>query len=170
MSSSHTTPYNPFNKLNVYMNTIVFSFVTVVILVVLIVAQYKGKSDILQKYIVFVVTLQIGLLMITIYALYKVLNYESMLKKSKNDKRRLRLLSCPDYWTLNEDGKGSRICERTYNIPDGKIVMPGVVNSIDLNKYDMQLMKDVCKNVKNDLGSNGVWSALKSECDAYNFS
>lgn len=168
-TSSNTTSLS---KINLYMNTIVFSFVTGVFVIVLLALLIRGgQSGTMTKYAPLIITLQVGLVCVVIFALYKVLVFES--KMNKYNKRRLdgskrtQLVSCPDYWTLNEDGKGKRHCERYYSIPGGFITMPGKSQHVDLNKFDMQPMKETCKALSQPDLKNTPWSALSAECDAF---
>lgn len=164
---------NPNNKpINIYMNTLVFSIIALVFAAVML-TLLVGKSkyaEFVRPYSAFIITVQVGLILIVIWALYRVWVYEKKLNDmyegafSKN--RILRVSTCPDYWTLSEDGKGKRECTRNYDIGDGAyITMPGKVNKVDVTKYDLKMAKDVCPIYKNEVGS--PWSSLKSECESY---
>jgi hypothetical protein len=167
--STTTSDSTSLSKVHLYMNTIVFSTVSAIVIFILLALMLRGQSSALKEYTPFIITLQVGLLIIVFYALYSVLVFESKLKKNHKElmsgKRRSNVLSCPDYWTLNEDGKGSRVCERRYVIPGGFITMPGATNKVNMNEYDMKPMKDVCKKLPKTLKTS--WSSLKAECDAY---
>jgi hypothetical protein len=159
---------------NMYWNTIGFSIVSALIIIALLAMLLNERmSASLKGFAPFIITVQIGLVLVVIYALYKTVLYEHGFKKY-NDRmysktRRAHILSCPDYWTLKEDGTGSRICERKYTIP-GKadyIQMQGATNTINMKDYDMQPMDKACTALSTKLKTS--WSDLKAECDAYKF-
>lgn len=159
---------------NLYMNTLIFATCCLLFAVV-VVALFKSKKYIEQvsKYKLFLSTVLFGLFALSIVSLLAVWRYEKRMKKmmaTAFDTRRLMNVStCPDYWTLEEDGSGERKCRRQYTADGtvGYISMPGKDNTIDMKKYDRQPALKICNTYEKDLQTS--WSALKAECEAYNY-
>ena len=156
---------------NLYFNTLVFTIISGIAVIVLLAFMLSDKKGIMKPYTPFLVTLQVGVVFVILYAMISVLINENKLNNKRKglENRRAHLLSCPDYWTLDEDGKGKRTCQNTYKIPDSNdkdfLTMQGA-SSLDLAEYDMKKLSDICPKLKPSQ-LNTSWSALKSECDAY---
>jgi len=160
------------DPVNLYFNTFAFTILSgVIIIVILAGLLYGSAGGTMKRFTPFFVAFEVGLLVIILFALYSVISYENSRKKDRklrNDKRRVKVLSCPDYWTLHENGKGLRECKRRYNIPGSTtdwITMEGNKNSVDMNKYDMQPLNDACTSLDKELKTS--WSGLNAECNAY---
>lgn len=158
-----------------YLNTLIFCVVaktiTILVLGLLI-------FEPVRKYVMFLLTIELGLVVVIIYAMRKISSYN---KRMAQDAEQLRLstvnsVACPDFFTRGVGEEGYDIvCKNEYNSPDGKTqyrFIAGSQSTIDVIPVDEMFRKktleDACKMVNVD-GSDAYasipWTDLKSKCD-----
>lgn len=158
---------------NMYANTIVFSLMCLVGAGLMIVLLRSNRfAEKVDTYATLLITVIIGLFILSIFSLLAVMKHEKELKKRRDaafDQRRLvNVSACPDYWTLEDNADGKRTCRRQYSADDKVFIsMPGQKDTINLNDYDMKPVAKVCGSFGNELKTS--WSALKADCDAYSY-
>jgi hypothetical protein len=97
-----------------YLNTLIFSIVTGLFTLMLLLALLFSSS--FNQYAYAIVTVEVGLIAIITHALYKIIAYENRLTKlSRNaTKNALVAQSCPDYYTVGYDASGALTCKNYF--------------------------------------------------------
>lgn len=154
-----------------YVNTVIFCVVLKIISIVvlgLILMNYVN-----DKIMYFLITLELGIVVIVIAALTSIAGYEKRIaEETKNAlKSKMNLLTCPDYFTQT----AKNVCVNAYTTPDGKYTytLIGAVN-VPLGNYLNKPMMEACdafnKSVVSTDPQKGVsyrypWTDMESKCD-----
>lgn len=101
-----------------YVNTLVFSIIAGLVSIALLVALIMSPA--VGDYAYIVVTVEIGLVLIIVHALYRILSYESSMRRaaSLTSKRQIIADTCPDYFTTGYDMNGSISCTNLFRGTD----------------------------------------------------
>ena len=154
-----------------YMNTMVFAVVAGVISLLLLLLIMRA-SDTVRQYSAFVITLEIGLVIIICTAVYRIISFEraQLAAQKAGFTTTMPVSTCPDYWTRG----GGDVCVNTFNAdPRYSYRMTGVdANTaqvqIKLGDYDGRSIADVCSRVKANV--KAPWTDVKSVCSSYRLS
>lgn len=170
------TNLNSEAKKRLYLNTLVFCLIGgVVSLGLLAMLVYGGGTA--SGFVPFIVTVELGLLSVLIYAFVVLVRNESMDRQRAANAADNKIAAkvCPDYWTLSSDPTDNTkdVCVRRYIAPattDGPgattsvFVVQGSNETINLSEFDNQKLSDVCTKVR---AQNTPWTDLRTICDAY---
>lgn len=150
-----------------YINTMVFCIVAGIISLMLLLLVFNS-SDAVRAYTPLVITIEVGLIIVIIAAIWNIIAYErSIDSAAKNSfNARLNVTSCPDYWT--QDGL---VCTNSYSpSPNVKYTMLGTSTldskvSFSLSNYNNYSISQACSNVfyKN----LSPWSQVDSVCGSF---
>lgn len=125
-----------------YVNTLVFSIISGMVSVALLLTLML--SDSLSAYMFVIVTIEIGLLLIIINAMYRVIAYERNMRNAINNasKNSFAADNCPDYYTMRFSSTGNT-CANVfkgiapggikyvmYYVPSAKYQLTGQGNSV----------------------------------------
>ena len=124
----------------------------------------------------FLLTIELGLVTIILYAMWKMSRYDKRMAKEAEQLRlsTMNVVSCPDFYTRGVDEENIGIvCTNDYTTPDGrfnyKFRTPDP--SLDTLPIDTMFKKktleDACKMMLNDTDhyENIPWTDIKSKCD-----
>ena len=163
-------------KLSLYFNILVFSVIAGIVSLFLLLLLVFGSGAVSQ-YTALIVTVQVGLIVVIIAAMYKIYKFEKSLKNAKYNSMvsTMTIRSCPDYWTAKESRGNARMCHRAYTIPQdsdddsksGSVIMQGSRDTIDLSEFNGRTMKDVCANV-GELDT--PWTDVRAACGGFSMS
>ena len=163
-----------------YINTMVFAVVAGIISLMLLVLILNA-SDMVRNYSPYIITVEVGLVLIIGLAIYRIIVYEQSLKKESDNStnNKLNVDSCPDYWTRFSGNK----CINGYQTPGGPIIrIDGRSDNpssniltkssvIDLTEFNNKTIASVCNRVRFDnTKANeipGPWTDVRSVCDSY---
>lgn len=154
-----------------YLNTLIFCIVakgvTVLMLVFLL---FKWG----QRLAYLILTVEICLIIIIIYSLWRISDYEKRARKDRADnlKAVAQINSCPDYFTKNEsvanaDGSVSTVCNKNYNTPDAKFSYSFAGDDINLSDtlQHFPTLDVFCNSIASDEKySHIAWTDAKSKC------
>ena len=103
------------NKKVSYTNTLIYTVVNAILsLVILIVLFLKPEYN---KYIYFIIVLEVGMVAIIAYCIYRIIRYEYLLKKMKDSRNVFIPFSeCADYYVKKYDTAGEPYCSNEYRI------------------------------------------------------
>jgi hypothetical protein len=104
------------NKKISYRNTLIYTIVTAVIsLALLIMLAFKSFFD----YVYLIAIVEVGIFIIIGYCIFKIINYEKSLEALKNQKRYyIPFTECPDYFVKKFNESGEPYCSNEYRIKD----------------------------------------------------
>lgn len=154
-----------------YVNTVIFCVILKIISIVvlgLILMDYVN-----DKVMYFLITLELGIVVIVIAALASISSYEKRIaEETKNAlKSKMNLLSCPDYFTQT----AKNMCINAYTTPDGKYTYTLIgASNVPLGNYLNKPMIDACDAFNKSSSSvdpeRGVvykypWTDMASKCD-----
>lgn len=146
-----------------YLNTLIFCVVAKTI-TVLVLGLLVFKA--VRKYVIFLLTIEVGLVFIVIYSMIKIARYD---KRMSVEAEKIRLssinsISCPDYYVRgpSEKDPSVTVCKNEYATPDQRSVYKfqfetstAGESNIDLNLipiddlFRKQTLEDACKLVSN---------------------
>ena len=156
-----------------YMNTMVFAVVAGIISLMLLLLIMRA-SDVVQQYSAFIITIEVGLVLIILVAIYRIIAFER--RRSNAAKvgadMRLSVKSCPDYWT-NVDGNmcinSFRVAGKPYSYrivgDDSVSDAKNPVQSLKLSDYDGQSVNFACNKANAKVRT--PWTEVKPVCDSY---
>jgi hypothetical protein len=166
---------------SMYVNTIVFSVITGVISLGLLLLLLFVPA-LAHQYAYLVITVELGLLAVMVQAIVRIVLYEQDLRSAAQDaaKNAMVVDVCPDYWTASttQTPSGPDVtCSNQYTAPNGQRQyqwLPGPAAnapkppaSIDLKDYQQLTMTAACPKVT-ALGA--PWTDLTSKCAAFGVS
>jgi hypothetical protein len=164
-----------------YINTMVFAIVAGIISLMLLLLVMNA-NEMVREYSPFIITFEVGLVIIIVIAIWRIIAYESKIKKDNANgvNQKLHVDSCPDYWT-----RFGNSCIASQEIPGtfgktirvlGPVVGPvpdisAPVSTIKITDYDNQSIATVCNKIRptgnNNLTVRGPWTDVRSVCDSY---
>lgn len=164
------------SKFHLYFNIFVFTIISGIVSLFLMLLLIFGSSSV-TKYTTLIITVEVGLIVNIIVALFRIYKYERKLDKLAQNSmdNLLTVKTCPDYWTTKEVG-GAKHCDRQYvlppsaddnNLTGGILAMQGSRDTLNLSEFDGQSMSTVCSKV-NTL--NTPWTDVRAACSAFNIS
>lgn len=154
-----------------YINTLVFTVVAGIVSMLLLLLVLRA-SEAVRKFSVFIITIEVGLVLIMAVAIYRIIVQERRAyKHSVNGLNNLlQVVACPDYWTRRGD-----TCYNTMISPANESVMfrmpsPGSgaadsSYSINLKDYTGRPIAEVCEKASKTVGS--PWTAVTAVCDSF---
>lgn len=154
-----------------YVNTVIFCVVLKIISIIILGLILMGYVS--ETIIYFLITLEIGIIVIVIAALVSISSYEKRVARETNNllKANMSLLSCPDYYTLTPQHS----CSNSYMTPDGKYIYSlNGAPTVSLSNYLNKTMKVACTAYEENVTSIGAgsnliykypWTSLESKCD-----
>ena len=144
-----------------YVNTMVFAIVAGIISLMLLLL-IMNASDMVKQYSVFIITVEVGLVLIILTAIYRIVRFERKLRKENEVglRNKVNVQTCPDYWTRSGDTCTSELVTPAYTLK-----LAGEKRTLDLNAYNNKTVADVCAQVKD----NKIlpWTDVVSVCDSY---
>lgn len=154
-----------------YVNTVIFCVVMKIISIIVLGLILLNKVS--ESTIYFLITIEIGIVVIVIIALAEISKYEKRLaEEAKNIlNSKINVISCPDFYTRGTDGN----CANKYVTADGKFeytIRSG--ENIILSNYVNKDIETICKSFNNDAfvkNPNGAstqkipWTDISSKCD-----
>jgi hypothetical protein len=153
-----------------YINTLIFCIVAKVVTLLLLVLLL---FDAAWNFSYLILTLEVGLIAIIAYTLYKVYAYQKAIDKAAAEAATAPPLlnSCPDYFLMSvQDETGNRVCSSTYTTGDGKNTYQFTSAGVDVPSQDMSRMTDATKamsalcSAQQNTISGFAWTDLKSRC------
>ena len=145
----------------------VFTIIAGIMSLLLLLLLIYGSSAI-SEFAYIIITLEVGLLVVIIQAIVRIYMYEARLKNEQDNGMDsvLQVRSCPDYWTLHEDGT-ARTCNNSYTSPDGGTVfrMQSATNTVNIAALDGKTIKTVCDAAK---VTQTPWTDVLTACESYN--
>ena len=163
-------------KKRLYLNTLIFCLVGgVVSIALLMLLVYGGGTA--SSFVPLIVTVELGLLSVLIYALVVIIKNERKDRDRANNATDniVAATKCPDYWTVSSDPADSSksVCVRRYVAPpstDGInestsiFVVQGQDDRVALADYNNKAIGAVCQGVR---AEKTPWSDLTPLCNAY---
>lgn len=150
-----------------YLNTLIFIIIVKAISVLVL---FVLLFDIGWELMYIILTFEIGLVAIIIFAIYAIYALEKKIlaKKAAYNNAKSSLDICPDYFVKT----GNNICKNTYDTPDGKYryTFMGLDNEntiIDLNDIikENETNIDLCYNSNIRTNYDDIsWTYLKGKC------
>jgi hypothetical protein len=154
-----------------YVNTLVFSIVSALVALGLLILLIWGPSRV-RDFAFLIVTVELGLVAVMLASVVRIWLYERSLKEADKNKMTNIVMvdTCPDYWTARHTPTG-KICENTYNAPRDADVQYSVsadssVRQINLDALGKQKLPAVCSKVRSSY-DKVAWVDLRSACDSY---
>ena len=99
-----------------YINTLVFTIISGIVSLILLVALFFPVG---QKFMVAIITVEVGIFVIIGYCIYQIMTAESRLRKLKeSNKLMVNFNECGDYYVRREDSNGKVVCSNDYIITD----------------------------------------------------
>lgn len=168
-----------------YINTMVFAVVAGIISLMLLLLVMTA-STLVQNYSPFIITIEFGLILAIVVAIYNIIRYEAQAHKAAKDSfdSHLDVSTCPDFWTR----KGT-VCTNTFapsSDPNVTVKVWGTLDdftnmvknskddegnfdqSIDLKNYDNKTILAVCNQVNDPVtGVKGPWTDVRAVCSSY---
>ncbi len=160
-----------------YLNTLVFTVIAegiTVLVIGLLVIPF------IRPYAPFLVTLEIGLIVVILWTLYAIHRYHRLMARQFRLLKNTRVMNvpCPDYYVRDADDDGNLVCKNEYTAPNGRLkikFMPNgddqsaneAIDEIKINDvFQDRTLQDVCQK---ELSSEGVfakipWSSMKPNC------
>lgn len=155
------------SRTGIYINTMVFTIIAAVVCMLLFLALYFGTGS-MGEFSYMIITIELGLLAVIIQAVVRIYLYEARLKKEHSNAMdsALRVQSCPDYWTLHENG-AVRECKASYVSPDGmtKFIMHDKSDTVVISDLDKKSVNVVCAEVG---ARNAPWTDVRTACSSFN--
>ena len=161
------------NGIQNYVNTVIFCVVLKIVSIVILGIILLGYVN--EKVIFFLITVELGIVVIVIAALVNIAAYEKRITEETKNllKAKMTLLTCPDYHTQG----ANNICLSNYTTPDGKYtyLFGGPSNNLSLSAYLNQPVEKACADYQNNISfldtKNQVvyrypWTEMASKCDA----
>lgn len=160
----------------VYLNTLIFTVVVKAITVLIIGIL---AFDVIKPYAPFLLTLEIGLVIVIFWSLYAIYSYKKSMKQTfKKLKKSVPYnVPCPDYYIRDGDDEGNQVCNNGYITPDGKIkytflpknnnVEEETINKIEMDKvFENKTIDEVCSTEINnyDKYANVPWTSIRPSC------
>jgi len=151
-----------------YVNTVIFCVVMKIVSIVLLGLILLNKVS--ESFIYFLITVEIGIVVIVIMSLVEISKYEQRLaNESKNLlKSKLNVISCPDFYTRNMDGN----CVNNYITADGRFEYKlNQGQNVILTNYTNKDIETICSNFNSDAISTQTmtqkmpWTDISSKCD-----
>lgn len=152
-----------------YANTIIFCLVMKIIaIIVLGIVIFNFAHPMI---IYFLITVEIGLVIVVIFALLNIAAYEKRMAAEAKAlmTTRMDMIVCPDYHTRSNND----MCASTYTTGDGRFTYEMGSFNVSLSNYTNRPLDNVCKTFTNDaFGGTYVpesnlypWTYLQSKCD-----
>jgi hypothetical protein len=165
-----------------YKNTLIFAIVASLLTVGLLAALVYIPS--LQDYFYIIVTIEIGLIVIIVNALWSIISYDKRIQAELRGiaNNGSASKSCPDYYTAVYTGEGSVECRNAYI--GQRDDTPMAFSFTSLNKevadpgtmtlgaiFDNKTVKDVCMTVDPSTSSGNStysvpWTEVRPKCTA----
>lgn len=149
-----------------YVNTIIFCVVMKIIAIIILGAILLGYVN--DKFVYFLITLELGIVMIVVVALWSISTYEKRVATEAQNlmKSKMSLISCPDYHTLTS----SNVCRGDYVTPDGRFTYTLLSGSnVSLSNYLNKPVMEACDAYTTFLTRHSnvpfPWTDMSSKCD-----
>lgn len=163
-----------------YLNTLMFTVVAEAISVLIIgLLAFEAISP----YSAFLLTLEVGLIIVIIWTLYAIKRYQDKMNKQFKILQETKVFNvpCPDYFVRDSDDDGNLLCKNGYTTPDRRITYTFFpdrnadkesdafrkISTIDMkNTFEDKSLQDVCKSQFKDDGDfvNIPWTSIKPNC------
>lgn len=153
-----------------YVNTVIFCVVMKIITIILLGLMVMGFVN--DKILYFLITLEIGIVVIVIAALANISAYEKRIQKETKNvaQAKMTILSCPDYFTQT----ANNMCQNTYTTPDGRYTYTlKDASNLALNDYLNKPTSESCDKftaaatslTNGNLSYKFPWTDMASKCD-----
>ena len=153
-----------------YINTMVFCVVAGIISLMLLLL-IMNANEALREFSPFVITVEVGLILIVVVAIYKIIAYERRTRQAAKNSYNSRLYvnTCPDYWTqvgLN--------CNNTFVPVDksnigfeikGKPNSPNSNDSFSLATFNNLSVQKACVEARKMI--NSPWTDVDAVCNSF---
>ncbi len=153
-----------------YLNTLIFCIVAKAITICMLALLLFDWG---KRLAYLILTIEVGLIAIVIYALWSISQYEKKVRKAREDmlKGDANITTCPDYFTknviTNVDGTTSTVCESMYAAPDNRTTYNFDIQNINMtNELSRKTLQEACTYVgdKKKNFQKVAWTDLKSRC------
>lgn len=154
-----------------YLNTIIFCVIAKTVTVIVLAGLFFEP---VRKYAVFLLTIEIGLVAIVLWALIKMKRYDEKMAKEAESimNSAVKSLSCPDYYVRTVDSEDSIVCTNGYLTPDEKFeyAFKGdtSINSITIDEmFRNQTLEGACGIMNSSDNAQFAaipWTDIKSKC------
>lgn len=176
---AHSIMANQDASANHYVNTMIFSVVAGIISSMLLLLVMQG-SDAVKQFSVLVITVEIGIVMIILVAIWQIIRFERRRFKQAVDgtMNLMTVKSCPDYWTINN----GRTCNNAFTSfdknEDGRYVKYIIigkgktatdktsVQDVNLSDYNNVTVLDACSK-KHEKLPDHPWTDLNAVCNSF---
>ena len=156
-----------------YVNTMVFAVVAGIISLMLLLLIMRA-SDTVKQYGAFIITVEIGLVVIIAIAVYRIIAFERRLDRDARAGTGLLMSvkTCPDYWT-SVDGNmcitGFRAAGKPYSYrilgKDDRSKSENPVRMLQLSDYDGKSVQFACNQARAKVGA--PWTDVDAVCGSY---
>lgn len=153
-----------------YLNTLIFCVVAKTVTVFVLGALFLHA---VRPYAIFLLTIELGLVVIVIWSLIKIRNYDKRMAKEAEEiiNSAVNSVSCPDYYvrSVDEEDIGT-VCLNGYTTPDEKYEYKFKGDaSIDAIHIDQMFLKQnlggACAIVDANSSLTSIpWTDIRSKC------
>ena len=108
---------NPNKKIS-YTNTLFFTIFNAIFAIILVLLLFFRIIP--SEYMYFIIGVEVGVVLIVAYCIYRIIRFEKFLEAMRNPKNLyIPFDSCPDYFVKSDDqGNGKTICSSQYTVTD----------------------------------------------------
>lgn len=151
-----------------YLNTLIFCVIAKAITIFILAFMVNEK---VRYFSFFLLTVEIGLVVIIISALIIIAIYDKRMSKQRDNYNNAKLssITCPDYY-IQTSQDGVRFCEDRYTTPDKKFTYifnlssDGYLSKIPIETdFQKQKIDDICNKIQSY--SNLSWTSVRSKCN-----
>ena len=156
-----------------YVNTMVFCIIAGIISMMLLLL-IMSASERIKKLSTFIITVEVGLLVIIVLAIWRLIYYEhKALKQAQTATgNKLSVNSCPDYWTRYSDTcvngfSTSANPNVTYRVAGTATPadLAAQTSTISLTDYNNLSISDACMKVQAQV--QAPWTDVRAVCDSF---
>lgn len=161
-----------------YLNTLIFALVAKTVTLIILVSLF---FKVMQPFMYFFLTVEVGLIVIVTVSLAAIVKYE---KRMAAEKKRvadsvISVSSCPDFYeqVIIPDGEnaGDTVCTNKFQTSDGKYTYKYIyteadqpqLNNINLDKLVIKKkITEACGTVASAPYTRMPWTDMRAKCDA----
>ena len=171
MVDSHDSDIRTTQVRRIVVFAIIIAIVSALILTALLVFR---ETELMQTWTPLVLTIELGLVVILLWAIASSWRQERSRNRSLNGMRsaQLAVTACPDYWTASSGKNGDIVCTNVFKNPLEPEVSYTIQGSspsaakrtINLSEYDGHTVKEVCDRAVTEVAA--PWSAVSPMCSS----
>lgn len=160
-----------------YLNTLIFALVAKTVTLIILVALF---FKVMQPFMYFFLTLEVGLIVIVTVAMVAIVRYDKRMnaERKKITESVVSLSACPDFYEQiivpSGPDAGSTVCSNQFQTSDGKFTYkyiygdPVQQEQLDSINIDQLVVKkkltEACGTVDNETYKHMPWTDMRSKC------